>query len=650
MRGLVFRSPTPAGMHVGSFAPEARTFTFVQVTDIHMSPGTKVELSHLREDLEQVASAAEYDFVVATGDLTNKTKDHELEECVKGLAEIAVPVFPLPGNHDTYDGEEGTGYERAFGPRYYSFDWGSVHFIAYDSIRDQDGFAGREWLSRHLQELPPDRPVIFLTHYQLDQAFYDLLRGGNVVASVSGHWHSSRLWFDGKITHFNGPCISFGGIDYSPRSFRVFRWDGSKLHCQTIALGERAKGPLAGAAFRPAAEPGKLVTGRLAKGGADWPQLGGSPARTPKTPSPQNSPATHTRITGLRPAWSVQLPGAVNLAAPVVAGGCVYIGTLYEDEPGMGKVTCLDAATGDVVWSRGVGDSVKNSLALAGGVVIGVTVTGRVFALDASSGAEVWQRQLGDPSLRWIFHSPLVAGGRVYAGSAKHFAALDAATGDVVWVRDDLGDSDWISSYSSPALADGVLVVGFLWQRTGLVGLDPETGETLWIQGEKWANSSVSTPVASGAHVWVMRHSGAFQCIKARSGEILWEHQTGAGWSPAAAALDGSRVYVADGKGTVHALDRMSGEPAWAWQSPPQLIDMGAYSRGGSALLAAPLVLGEQLLVASLDGKIHILDCENGTEAGAWDAGFPLASGPVPYGGAVLQADTGGRLHALVPS
>ena len=648
MRGLVFKSPAPAGIHLGNFAPDASSFTFVQVTDIHMAPGRRTELSYLREDLAQIASSAEFDFLVATGDLTDTTSSVELAECVKGLSEVKKPVFPLPGNHDTYDREVGTQYIDAFGPRWYSFDWGPVHFIVYDSIRENDTAPQREWLVRHLEEQPSDRPIVLLTHFQLNQSFYDLFKGHNVVASVSGHWHTSRVWFDGRITHFNGPSLSFGGIDYSPRAFRVFRWESGKLGCRTHALGANAKSALAGAAFRPAGAPGIISSnGRLADADGNWPQLGGSPQRTPKISAVDQG--AYKKITGLQAVWSAQLPGVVNLASPVTADGRLFIGTMFEDAPGMGGVTCLDAATGEQIWTRGVGDSVKNSLAIANGLVIGVTVSGRVFALDAASGDEVWHRQLGDPSMRWIFHSPLVADDRVYVGSPNHFAAYDAATGKVRWTREDLGASDWISSYSSPTLADGVLIAGFLWQRSGLVGLDPDTGKTLWLQEGKPADSAVSTPIASGAYAWVIRHKGAFQCLRARSGELVWEYQTGAGWSPAAAALDERKLYVADGRGGLHALDRNSGELVWQWQSPQQLLDMGPYSRGRSALLAAPLIRGEQVLVASLDGKIHIIDRDTGNAAGAWDAGFPLASGPVPYGEAVLQTDTGGRLHALVP-
>jgi hypothetical protein len=55
-----------------------------------------------------------------------------------------IPVFPISGNHE-YDTEEGAPFREAFslprngGPegeeRWYSFDWGDVHFVALDTER-----------------------------------------------------------------------------------------------------------------------------------------------------------------------------------------------------------------------------------------------------------------------------------------------------------------------------------------------------------------------------------------------------------------------------------------------------------------------------------------------------------------------------------
>ena len=86
-----------------------------------------------------------------------------------------VPVFPVLGNHDVRT-RDGAAYLENFHPpfddpksggRYYSFDWGSVHFVALDSELyhgDSGGDEARQkaWLERDLSATDQSRKVVFL--------------------------------------------------------------------------------------------------------------------------------------------------------------------------------------------------------------------------------------------------------------------------------------------------------------------------------------------------------------------------------------------------------------------------------------------------------------------------------------------------------
>ncbi|HEX6972384.1 MAG TPA: metallophosphoesterase, partial [Limnochordia bacterium] len=228
--GLPWKDAAPPdGAFLGRWASSAQRFSFAQITDLHVAEGSRASAEHLRCDLEELLSRTDgaIDFIAATGDLTDRATEAEFKECRRLLCDLPLPLFPTPGNHDYLDRTGGEGYRRAFGPRWYAFDWGPVHFVVYDSHRDaEEGtrFSGREWLLSDLRAQPPGKPIILLTHYQLDAAFYSLVADFHVVASISGHWHSSRVTHDGRVTHFNGPSLRFGGIDYSPRAFRIFTW------------------------------------------------------------------------------------------------------------------------------------------------------------------------------------------------------------------------------------------------------------------------------------------------------------------------------------------------------------------------------------------------------------------------------------------
>ena len=61
------------------------------------------------------------------------------------------------------------------------------------------------------------------------------------------------------MTHFNGPPLSFGGIDYSPRGFRAFHWRTGVLTAQTVPLATDGVGTtlrLVPPVYRPPCEKG----------------------------------------------------------------------------------------------------------------------------------------------------------------------------------------------------------------------------------------------------------------------------------------------------------------------------------------------------------------------------------------------------------
>jgi 3',5'-cyclic AMP phosphodiesterase CpdA len=96
-----------------------------------------------------------FDLVVHTGDIAYESGTLEQFEkhvfAVYGDLFKNIPFFPSPGNHD-YGTAGGAPYRQVFalpnGERYYSFDWGRVHFVALDT---QSDFAEQaRWLDQDL--------------------------------------------------------------------------------------------------------------------------------------------------------------------------------------------------------------------------------------------------------------------------------------------------------------------------------------------------------------------------------------------------------------------------------------------------------------------------------------------------------------------
>jgi polyvinyl alcohol dehydrogenase (cytochrome) len=176
---------------------------------------------------------------------------------------------------------------------------------------------------------------------------------------------------------------------------------------------------------------------------------------------------------------------------PVVAGGCVYIGSFG------GTVYALDAGTGHVVWQRkldapnpGSGGVIVGAAAIYGPEVVYLVdefAAPYAIALDRSTGAVVWKSAPFAPPLSssaaqagsYTNASPIVAGNYILAGYSEPegdpsdtggFSLIDARTGQVVKTTPTIPQSAQDQGYAG----------GGLWSTPAY---DPSTGYAYWGAG-----------------------------------------------------------------------------------------------------------------------------------------------------------------------
>jgi outer membrane protein assembly factor BamB len=626
-------------------ASASSDFSFVQITDIHMSvSGERSSADGLREDLAAVFADVgdEAAFVTATGDLTNKGTRGEFNAFLTGIEGFQLPIFTCIGNHDDNDPVAlGDNYTDALGPTYYSFDYGHIHFVAYDGVgcewRKPDHQAA--WVRADLGAQPPDTPVVMLIHFPWGNTFYDQFKDDNIIATFSGHWHCARIFQSGSTTHYNTPTFCFGGIDQSPRAYRFCTVRDGVLTSEIRALDSSR---FQGASFRPTSDDRTPISvgSSAPKPDGDWAQFRGNPDRSGQSFADPSLP--------FAPAWKSSTGGGLHQGSSVLVDGVLIAGTQNEDQPDAAGLVAMDASDGSLRWQNSTFSSIKLSPAAYEGQVFAVSVTGEVISLSSSDGEPLWGYQLGDASERWVYGSPLAWRDSVYVGMSPHFVSLDQKTGKVNWIREDFGTRDWIASYPSPAGFEDFLILAFHGQPVNLGVLEADSGKTVWLSDEEKTHRTNTTPVVGpDGTIYTVAGKSFVRAFDVRTGEVKWESSLDKTRCAASPALSNGRLFVPTGGGTLTAMDASSGEIAWTWEGQAGLGSFTPYVRGGMGALSSPVVTDRYIFFGSADGHLYALDVGTGKAVWSYDLGMPTLSSPILSGNGLWTGSCDGMIHAF---
>ncbi len=327
----------------------------------------------------------------------------------------------------------------------------------------------------------------------------------------------------------------------------------------------------------------------------DWPHWRG-PQADGRVPDAQIDPAA------LQKAWTADV--GVGYSAASVSDGRLYVAGWRD---GQDVVQCLDAATGDEVWSHGYTIAKFDNMHKGGsggtpvvgdGTVFYMYRDGSVVGLDAATGDQRWHvqfaKELGVDAPRWMFTgSPMPHGGAVYI-DVGHILKLDAATGKPIWTSENYG-----AAYSTPVIFEShgrTLVAAF--PVYGLVILDAESGEELTKQ--KWETSygvHAATPVIDGDDIFIgsgYGTGGARFHLSDQGLSPVWETKRMRTQMSTAVLINGFLYGFDDTQ--LRCLSWGSGEDTWS-----------ARGLGRGSLIA----VGNHLVVMSEGGELVVAEADS---------------------------------------
>jgi len=275
-------------------------------------------------------------------------------------------------------------------------------------------------------------------------------------------------------------------------------------------------------------------------------------------------------------------------AGPSLVGQRVLLGTMN------GQVLVLDRETGVIDWRAQLSSEILAAPLQRDGVIVVRCIDGRVFGLNADTGLREWVYDRSVPLLTLRGNSePVVRGGQVFIGHDDGtLTALSLADGQLLWEQ-RIGTPEGRTQLDRLADIDGHMeIVGLdiyaVSERDRMASVALDSGRLLWV---KEVGSDSGLTVARTQMV-LSDSEDKIWMLDRRSGSTGWTNEELLRRGVSRPVLQGGFVAVADKEGYLHWLDADTGE----------FVARERPSKGAPA--SAPLVVGNVLFLLDVDGKL----------------------------------------------
>jgi outer membrane protein assembly factor BamB len=290
--------------------------------------------------------------------------------------------------------------------------------------------------------------------------------------------------------------------------------------------------------------------------------------------------------------WQCRLGNWIE-STPAVANNRIYVGCMDH------KLYAINAENGEIEWSYETGAWIESSPVIAGNTLYIGGIDHILYAIDAFTGKEKWTfRIAGD-----ICSSP------AFFRNAIYFGAND----DTLYAVDSSGQLKWkigtggYSIYSSPSIAEGILVIGTIdngvkyYHETGnfgslnnkILAFDIDTGELKWDYVTEPFGLMHSSPAIAYGKVFYATDQGMIRALNLIDGNLNWETVTSDSsqtWSSPAIAA--GVLYMTTYSGNLYAYSTEIGTL------------LGSYSLPGY-IHSSPAIANNYLYFGGSDGILY---------------------------------------------
>lgn len=233
-----------------------------------------------------------------------------------------------------------------------------------------------------------------------------------------------------------------------------------------------------------------------------------------------------------------------------------------------GIIHALDARNGKTLWTYTTGNKIFSAPFITSKLVIVTSCDGFIYALDKEKKTLCWKYNTNYP----IVACPIVIDDTVYVGSSNgKFYSIALADGSLNWVTEGL--EGYIES--RPAVDKEHVYIG-TWGAM-FYSLNRRTGEKVWefdtgrgryfSPGACWP---VVLPYESSEQVIVLSSDYFVRSFNPKDGKILWASDEAKGRESLGFSPDGKTMYIKGIKNNITAVDVSKGNytPLWSTLMP----------------------------------------------------------------------------------
>ncbi|WP_116137142.1 outer membrane protein assembly factor BamB [Trinickia diaoshuihuensis] len=318
--------------------------------------------------------------------------------------------------------------------------------------------------------------------------------------------------------------------------------------------------------------------------------------------------------------------------SPVVVGEAVYAAGSN------GTVVKIDGKTGRKLWSTKLHDDLTSGVGSDGTYTAVGAEKGGVEVLDAD-GKLLWKTTVPGE----IVSPPLVGNGYVVVRTIDgQVSAFNASTGELRWqYRNRAVPLNLRVSAGMAFAAQAAVLAGFPGGSLSAINL--KTGDDYWqapvsfpkgVTEVERINDVTGAPTLVGAEACAVTFQGRLGCFDANSGQPVWEQPFS---GVAGLAADRTAVVAPDDWSVLQAFDASSGKLLW---KNDQLKNRD---------LSTPYLLGPDVVVGDYKGYVHFLSRDDGKFLSRVKTdGSPITAAPVAVGDTLIVQTHDGELYGFV--